>query len=155
MQHQTSLLLELSKVLKEIGNKKCLDKAKSLENLPTHFRSLNFRSLDLNAENVLSISVCISKFQTPKQLKSISFSYNQNMGDVGVKALVENLPKSLTEIGLVGCGIKDEGGQLVLGWIKTLPNLNVICIENNHFTETIKQSLKNYSNQHPEVLVVY
>ena len=77
------------------------------------------------------------------------------MGDVGVKALVENLPKSLTEIGLVGCGIKDEGGQLVLGWIKTLPNLNVICIENNHFTETIKQSLKNYSNQHPEVLVVY
>lgn len=155
MQSQTPLLLELSKVLKEIGNKKCLEKAKLLVSLPSNFNSLSFRNLDLNAENALSIAVCLSDFQNPNQLRSISFSYNQELGDVGVKALVNNLPKSLTEIGLVGCGIKDVGGQLILDWIKTLPNLNMICIENNHFSNTIKQAFKNYSNQHPKVLVVY
>lgn len=43
-------------------------------------------------------------------IKSISFSYNSSLGDLGAIALSKDLSKNICEIGLVNCGISDVGG---------------------------------------------
>lgn len=89
--------------LREIGTDKCLEKAKELERESSPTRLLNLRNLDLNASNVSAIANCLNEEQEPNNnlLQSISFSYNISLGDLGAMALSKNLPKDISEMGLV------------------------------------------------------
>ena len=118
--------------------------------------SYNLRSLDLKASDVIAIAN-ILKSENQKgngYVTSISFSFNHDLGDLGAEALSKSLPNSLTEIGLVGCEIGDKGGLHILEGIKKMPHLNMICIENNKFSEALKNEFRTYSNSKPHMLIV-
>ena len=87
-------------------------------------------------------------------INSISFSYNNLIGDEGVREIINSLPLSICEIGLVDCGISDKGGTDILNWINKLPNLKMICIEQNNFSEELKKAYTVFKNNNPKVIVV-
>ena len=68
---------------------------------------------------------------------------------------LENLPKSIREIGLVGCNINDKVGQELIKKIHCLPNLSMICVENNNFSENIINELRQYKLDNPHVLIIF
>jgi hypothetical protein len=87
-------------------------------------------------------------------LTSISFSYNGALGDAGAITLSKSLPSDISEIGLVKCGIADRGGIEILHWMKSATQLRMICIEQNNFSEQLKFEYRQFSANHPKVLVV-
>ncbi|MFT6148120.1 MAG: hypothetical protein ACJAUH_000800 [Saprospiraceae bacterium] len=156
MKNDKSIQLKIATILRKIGSKKCLAKAEMLEELASP-RSLHLRSLDLNSENIISIASCFSQENTNNYnlIKSISFSYNTQMGNLGVTILAKNLPKSITEIGLVGCGISDSGGIELLNSMENMPNLQMICVEENHFSKEVSIKFREFSQNNPQILVVF
>ena len=69
--------------------------------------------------------------------------------------LMKNLPKSICEIGLVNCGISDIGGIEILQCMLNSPNLQMICMEQNNFSEKLKLEFNKFRTANPHILVVY
>ncbi|MFK7908762.1 MAG: hypothetical protein AB8B69_26775 [Chitinophagales bacterium] len=155
MINNNRLQLEIATVLRTIGNKKCLEKAERLENESSSMSVFNLRDLELKSSNVTAIASCLKQEGNQQPLKSISFSYNPLLGDAGAVALAKNLPKSVCEIGLVGCGIGDIGGIEILHWMKNAPKLQMICMEQNSFSEKLRFEFKKFRADNPYVLVVF
>lgn len=147
---------KLISTLREIGSAKCLEKSTEIEN-SSSIRSLHLRSLDLTASEVLLLANCLrpNGFSEDSLIESISFSYNFKLGDKGAISLAKNLPSSIREIGLVNCGITDEGGIALLEWMKKTPHLRVVCIEGNNFSQKIKESFQKFSKTHPHIVFVF
>lgn len=87
-------------------------------------------------------------------IESISFSYNPLLGDKGTIEIANNLPKTIREIGLVGCGISDTGGKELLKKFKEFKNLKMLCMEQNNLTDLVKEEFKKFSENNPQILVV-
>lgn len=147
----------IANTLRSIGNQKCLQQAEILDKQSATTSSLHLRSLGLNASNIEAIASCLkfNRVGVEHPIKSISFSYNELMGDEGVIALIQHLPLSVLELGLVGCNISDLGGTTILDWMKNSPNLKMICMEQNNFTKAIRVKFDIFSDSRPEVFVVY
>ena len=56
--------------------------------------------------------------------------------------LANALPKTLTELGLVGCSIGDQGGKEILEWAKYAGGLRLICIEENNISEELRNQFR-------------
>tara|TARA_B110000114_G_C14973798_1_gene349600 strand:+ start:363 stop:599 length:237 start_codon:yes stop_codon:yes gene_type:complete len=65
-------------------------------------------------------------------------SYNA-IGGQGAKTLAGSLPGTLTELGLVGCSIRDKGGEAILEWAKFADGLLMICIEDNNMSDQMHE----------------
>ncbi|MFT6871009.1 MAG: hypothetical protein ACJAVN_000006 [Roseivirga sp.] len=115
---------------------------------------LSFRNLGLTVSDVTSVANTLQQRSGSNPVKSISFSYNA-LGDEGAIAFANSFPHTITEVGLVGCAIGDKGGLAVLNWAKTSKHLRMICIEQNSFSDALKSEYSQFSNEHPEILVVY
>jgi len=76
-------------------------------------------------------------------LSSVSLSKSRKVGDVGAAQMAESLPVSLTELGLVGCGIGDSGGKAVLEWMRRTTRLDTLCIEGNQFSSNVTRDFKS------------
>ncbi|MDB4089175.1 hypothetical protein N9544_06080 [Flavobacteriales bacterium] len=113
--------------------------------------TLHLRELNLQGNDMIVISEILNEEEN--NLKSISFSYNK-IGDLGAIALAKNLPLSLHEIGLVGCGIEDTGGREILTSIKALPNIQMICMEQNNFSTALQLEFNEYEKKNPQILVI-
>lgn len=102
---------------------------------------MHFRNFYLSENEVFRIANCFETMDLPfkNAITSISFSYNKNMGDEGIALLAQQLPKKLVEIGLVGIGISDKGGEAILHWAKQTASLRMICVEKNNFSKELKQ----------------
>ena len=87
-------------------------------------------------------------------ITSISFSYNPLIGDLGTTALIKSLPSSIREIGCVGCGIGDIGGKEILSWMQTSTHLQMICMEQNNFSDTLKTKFRAFNINNPKIIVV-
>ena len=87
-------------------------------------------------------------------LESFSISYNPNLRDKGALNLATALPSSVTEIGLVGCGVGDVGGKALVASTATTPKLHWLCIEQNNFTKETKASLVSLGRERRGLLVV-
>ena len=148
---------ELAVILRSINNKKCLQKAIDLEEKLSQIKTLSLRNLGLNPDNLNSILIWLKKHSAAddKHLESLSFSYNNSIGDQAVFSLVNNLPSSLQEIGLVDCGISDTGGTEILNWMRNSPQLQMICIEGNNFSENLKSEFRKFKADNPQVCFVY
>ena len=157
MIHKRSTQKEVAEVLRKIGSKKCLDKAKELESLSTSASSLHLRDLALNSSNLIEISNCFNHEEEHNNhfLKSISFSYNHQLSDSGAIVLIKNLPESICEIGLVNCGISDIGGIEILKWMHNSLNLRMICMEQNNFSKNLKLEFNKFSIANPSIIVIY
>ena len=120
----------------------------------TNKTSYLFRNLGLNPKDVLNICDVILKGHLPS-ITSISFSYNPDLGDEGAFILLKYLPQSIQEIGLVDCGIGDDGGLAILNWVRDTPNLRMICIEQNNFSQKLKAEFHKFVKDNPNILLVY
>lgn len=117
---------EIAKRLREKGSEACIQKAEMLENNPSEMRNLSLRNLGLDEKDIAELMTILEQENDTAFLRSISFSYNTLIGDVGATLLAKKLPYSTSEIGLVGCGIGDEGGAEVLNWMRKAQNLQMI-----------------------------
>jgi hypothetical protein len=107
--------------------------------------SLHLRKLGLSQAELLDLIETLKDAlqDDAKQLTSFSLSYNDELGDAGVSALVEHLSSDLTSLGLVGCSITDAGAVKLLDWVKSSTKLQMLCIEDNNFSpETIHALLR-------------
>jgi hypothetical protein len=81
-------------------------------------------------------------------------SCNPLIGDEGARALARSLPDTLRELGLVGCGIKDTGGEAILRWAYKSSRLRMICIEQNPFSERLKAQSRQLAQKNENLLVI-
>ena len=114
---------------------------------------LSFRNLALTVSDVTSVANMLQQRSSSNPVRSISFSYNA-LGDEGAIAFANSFPHSITEVGLVGCAIGDTGGLAMLNWAKTSKQLRMICIEQNSFSDALKREYRQFSKEHPQILVV-
>ena len=92
-----AVLKEIAIILRNIGNLDCLEKAKTLEVDTSKISTLNLRSLGLKSSDAAAIAAVIKreKGKNDDIIKSISFSYNPLIGDLGTTALIKSLPSSI------------------------------------------------------------
>ena len=104
------------------------------------------------------VSICDvlkqEKSNSSTAIKSIRFSNSTLIGDIGSSALASSLPLSICEIGLVNRDIGDKGGNEMLHCIKTVSNLNMICIEQNNFSDKLKMEFKAFKENNPNIILV-
>jgi hypothetical protein len=152
----TSTQARIVHALRKIGRAKCLEKANKLEN-SSGIRNLHLRSLDLTASDIIAITSCfmLNDSNVGSSIESISFSYNSSMGNEGVIALAKKLPPSIREIGLVDCGITDQGGIALLEWMKKAPHLRMVCIEENDFSVDLRRAFQQFRIEHAKITVIY
>lgn len=109
--------------------------------------NLHLRKSDLEPADIIEICETITSREINHSIKSISFSYNPLVGNEGAIIFANNLPNSLCEIGLVGCNIGDSGGKVLLTKIEELQNLNMLCIEQNIFSQSMIEAFKQFGNR--------
>ena len=112
-----------------------------------HLRNCNLNELD-------ALEIADSPELKTNIINSISLSYNPNIGDQGIIGITKRLPSSISEIGLVNCGLGDSAGIEILDWIKSSQNLKMICIEQNNFSNSLKEEFHKFSKENPHILVV-
>lgn len=155
LNNNKNIFTEIAEILRNIGNKACLEKATFLEHASNN-KSLHLRGLELGPLEALKIAKALKETQTNGvfQISSISFSNNHSLGDQGAIALLNALPLSIHELGLVNCGIGDVGGEELLAWVSNTSNLQMVCAEKNNFSDSIKMNFRKFSIEHPEITVV-
>jgi hypothetical protein len=117
--------------------------------------NLHLRNLGLQQKDIIDLIHYIDQQNIGTNIQSISFSYNPLIGDNGVIYLLKKLPLSITEIGLVNCGISDKGGVQILNWMIKSNNLRLICMEQNDFSDKLKKEFNVFKKEHPNVIVVF
>jgi hypothetical protein len=105
--------------------------------------NLHLRNARITASDVKIIANAMDKtpYSELAKLGSFSLSYN-TIGDQGAMTLANALPKTLTELGLVGCSIGDQGGKEILEWAKYASGLRMICIEDNIISEELHKQFR-------------
>jgi hypothetical protein len=132
-----------------------IKKVESLEIEVSQIGTLNLRNLGLKPIDITAITNILEQENNNDGfIKSISFSYNDLIGNVGATKIAKSLPLSICEIGLVGCGIGDKGGNEILNCIKKLPDLKMICIERNNFSDHLKMKFITFKKNNPKIMVV-
>jgi hypothetical protein len=145
---------KIAAVLRKKSQLKGLKKAKNLELNTSQTSTLHLRNLDLKINEITAIADILKQDHTGF-IKSISFSNNPLIGDEGATLIAKSLPTSILEIGLVGCGISDKGGSELLKWMKKSPQLRMICMEKNNFSNELKIEIKNFKTNNPKIMVVF
>jgi hypothetical protein len=146
---------EIAKLLRKKGNLECTQKSETLENEICKISNLNLRNLGLDEKDTVDITNIIEQENDNIYILSISFSHNQLIGDVGAILIAKKIPHSIYEIGLVDCGISDNGGYEILNWMRKSNNLQMICIEQNNFSDKLKMEFNIFRRENPKVMVVY
>ena len=148
---------EIAKVLRKKGTLECTRKSETLENGISEISNLNLRNLSLEANDIVDITNILEQKNgnTTIHIKSISFSYNELIGDVGATLIAKKIPSSICEIGLVDCGIGDKGGAEILNWMRKSHNLQMICVEQNNFSDKLKMEFNIFKKENPKIMVVY
>jgi hypothetical protein len=66
--------------------------------------TLHLRSRDLGEADIVSIVTMLQQLKYDnKSIKSISFSYNSDIGDSGITRIIQSMPTNVKEIGCVAC----------------------------------------------------
>jgi len=148
---------EIAKVLRKKGNLDCIQKSETLDNDISEISNLNLRDLNLEENDIVDITHIIEQKNGDNNIyiTSISFSYNQLIGDVGATLIAKKIPSSICEIGLVDCGIGDKGGAEILNWMRKSLNLQMICIEQNNFSDKLRMEFNIFKKENPKIMVVY
>jgi hypothetical protein len=86
-------------------------------------------------------------------LHSVSLSYNK-VSDQVMVSLVKRLPPTVTEVGLVQCGLSDLGGEALLAWAGGATKLQILCVEQNTFSQPLRAKFSALRQRRPGLLVV-
>lgn len=151
-------VVHLISALRSIGKPICTDAADRLAKstginagFDLHLRNAKLNEADAR---VLATGLLRSAAGDGLVLRSFSASFNPGLSDNGAEALIEAFPETITELGLVGCSIGDAGGRVILRWAQTAPELRMICIEDNRFSDGMRSKLNDLASQGRQILVV-
>ena len=140
-----TLEASLQKALRAIGSDVTMAAADNFASsaVSSSILNLHLRNARITAGDVKIIANAMDKTPSSElaRLGSFSLSYN-NIGDQGAMTLANALPKTLTELGLVGCSIGDQGGKEILEWAKYAGGLRLICIEENNISEELRNQFR-------------
>jgi len=156
--HMKTLSSKLADALRSIGTDPCIAKAAQLEATRKDDRELSFhlRSAELDEAATAIIAGALRSLSDNEAsyLASFSLSYNQGIGDTGAVHLAHALPQGLRVLGLVGCGIGDQGGEALLQWASQAQRLRMICIEGNSFSGALTARFQELARQSSSLFVV-
>lgn len=146
----------LINALRKIGKPVLVEAANRLatSNRTSPEFNLHLRRAELNDTDAQVLAEGIQHSGSSLFLKSFSASYNPALGDVGVAALAEVFPDAMTELGLVGCSIGDAGGQAILKWARSAPELQMICVEGNRFSADMRSDFQDFASRERQILVI-
>ena len=134
--------MKFAGALRAIGSDACIAAAQRLEvgEGGNGDISLHLRRANLNTADAIVFARAMSGLTDGEGLTlgSLSLSYNPGIGDAGASVVARALPDTLTELGLVGCGIGDQGGEALLHWAGNAGRLRMICVEDNLFPDETK-----------------
>ena len=151
-------LNHLIRALLDTGKPVCISVADNLRTLPidTRHYDLHLRNalLDITDVNHIAEAIDTVAREGGPVLQSFSMSYNANVGDEGVLTLTRTLPSTLTELGLVECGIKDRGGNALVDWAANKSALHWLCVEGNAFTSDTTNRFIDLRMKRKALLVV-
>jgi hypothetical protein len=156
---EEAIINPLINVLRSTNNpvsNKVAETLLSLKNSESSY-DLHLRNADLDYNQIKSIAEAIKTVHENggPSLQSFSMSYNSSLGDEGVFILVKNLPQTITEIGLVQSGIGDKGGEALIRWATNAKQLRWLCVEENIFSNDIKDRLRKFGQERSDLLVVF
>jgi hypothetical protein len=140
----TELTLEeiLQVALRKIGSDVTKTAADNLARIAVSSAALNLhlRNAKMTAADVKLIANALDRTPVSELARLVSFSLSYNaIGDEGASTLAASLPATLTELGLVGCSIGDQGGGAILEWAKYANGLRMICIEDNSMSDQMRK----------------
>ena len=152
------IMQDLIDVLVETKKPKSLEVAKTLKsiNAKEKFYDLVIRKANLNLEDARNIANAISRVEKnngPK-LHTLSMSFNQELKDEGVIAILNQIPKTTSVIAFVECGITDKAGQAIIDWATKTNNLDGIYIEGNTFSKSMEARFEKLRNDNPKLTVL-
>jgi hypothetical protein len=147
----------LAEALRATQKTACLimaDQLDALEMTASGF-DLHLRSAGLVQQDALKIATAISRLSGTNgpSMRSFSVSYNREIGDIGASALVQSLPASVTEIGMVGCDLGDDSGEVLLDWAGQPSALRMICVENNLYSTKMRNQISDLRHSRPSLFV--
>lgn len=136
------IMQDLINVLLETKKPKSVEVAKALKSISANSKSydLIIRKANLNLEDAKKIANAINRVDQKKgpKLHTISMSFNQDLKDDGVIAILDQIPKTTSVIAFVECGITDKAGQAIIDWASKANNLDGIYIEGNTFSKIME-----------------
>ena len=136
------IMQDLINVLLETKKPKSVEVAKALKLISANSKSydLIIRKANLNLEDAKKIANAINRVDQKKgpKLHTISMSFNQDLKDDGVIAILDQIPKTTSVIAFVECGITDKAGQAIIDWAFKANNLDGIYIEGNTFSKIME-----------------
>ena len=137
-----SPLYPLIQALRQTHKPICLSTAEGLEKQSAtgeafnlHLRSAN---LDISDAQLLANALTSIQQQGDLPLNSFSVSYNPGIETGGAQALLSSLPDDVNEIGMVGCQLRDDVGELLIRLMARSSNLKMICVEDNLFSASMR-----------------
>ncbi|MFT6103975.1 MAG: hypothetical protein ACJA1E_000390 [Paracoccaceae bacterium] len=156
---QTNLTIHpLSDALRATRKPVCVKIATHLEGLKAASAGfdLHLRSAGLELPDAIAIAAALGDLPVANApaLRSFSVSYNPGIGDAGASALLAALPASVTEIGMVGCGLRDASGQTLLDWTQQARNITMICVEGNEYSPQMRDRISNLRQARPGLFIV-
>jgi hypothetical protein len=136
------VMQDLINVLLETKKPKSVEVVKALKSISANSKSydLIIRKANLNLEDAKKIANAINRVDQKKgpKLHTISMSFNQDLKDDGVIAILDQIPKTTSVIAFVECGITDKAGQAIIDWAFKANNLDGIYIEGNTFSKIME-----------------
>ena len=148
----------MTEALKATGKAVCIKEAMRLEALPpsTSECNLHLRQAGLDMQDALTIAQAMREFseQNRMVIRSFSVSYNPGLQDAGVIALINAFPSTLSEVGVVGCGISDTCGESLLAWARSAQALRMICLEQNQLSQEMRHRFSMLGERRTDLFVV-
>ena len=149
---------KLASALRDIGLSKTLGLARELESLNKggNYIDVYLRDADMRHQHALKLATSLRQltFAEAGCIRSFSSSYNGKIGDIGISAIVRELPPSLLELGLVECGIGDVAGEHLLAWAGKSSKSLLLCIEGNRFSKNLRERFITLSDRSKNIELV-
>jgi len=117
---------------------------------------LVIRKANLTLEDAKNITNAIDKINQnngPK-LHTLSMSFNKDLKDDGVIAMLNQIPKTTSFVAFVERGITDRAEQAIIDWASKTNNLDGIYIEGNTFSKNMEAKFEKLRTDNPQLTVL-
>ena len=152
------IMQDLINVLIETKKAKSIEVANNLQSIGSDDQTyeLVIRNANLSLKNATNIAKAIDKFSKnngPK-LSTLSMSFNPDLRDEGVIAILDKIPKNTPVIAFVECGMTDKAGQAIIDWALENKEINGIYIEGNAFSNSMEAKFEKLRIERPQLTIL-
>ncbi|MEX1188851.1 MAG: hypothetical protein WED33_06290 [Bacteroidia bacterium] len=141
---QVDLKDSLVGALMQTVNSASYQLADELQNTSSELHAIHLSSLNLTLNDIVHFGPFLEKLKANTEVTSLSFSHNPLLRNEGISKILDSLPISITEIGLVGCGISDEIEESLFTMLRNHKNLRMLCMEENIISNSLKLRLNQF-----------